>query len=96
VWTDSACCAITNSDAVNCNCNPLPACLSLSPSKGGSSAFFKNLTVGEQGCVLKPGNLVKLRISTTGKGGGKYSPITYGSITGFEIPDGVEAGEVTC
>jgi hypothetical protein len=30
-WT-SACYTITNSDAVNCNCNPLSACLSLSLS----------------------------------------------------------------
>ena len=63
-------------------------------SVGGSSAFFKNLTVGSKGCVLKPGNLVKLRISAAGKGGGTKSPITYGCITGFEIPDGVEAEEV--
>lgn len=62
----------------------------------GNSAFFKKLTVGNNRCVLEPGTLVKLRISLSGKGGGKNSPITYGSITGFEITDGVEAGEVTC
>ena len=50
--------------------------------------------MGNNRAEYVPGDIVKLHLTQSGKGGGKNVPVIYGRITGFEIPEGLEAGEV--